>query len=168
LSRIPSDGTQTKQPESMSSVGVLDPSGSAVPHQEVAAVQANYSGDKQTEAKQTEVSLTDTSAVVEDETKTDVLSRIPSDGTQTKQPESMSSVGVLDPSGSAVPHQEVAAVQANYNGDKQTEAKQTEVSLTDTSAVVEDEKQTVLGKRSREEDAEQDCSGEVGLDVSKT
>jgi hypothetical protein len=97
-----------------------------------------------------------------------VLSRIPSDGIQTKQPESMSSVGVLDSSSSALPHQEVAAVQANYSGDKQAEAKQTEVSLTDTSAVVEDEKQTVLGKRSREEDAEQDCSGEVGLDVDKT
>jgi hypothetical protein len=98
-----------------------------------------------------------------------VLSRIPSDGIRTKQPENIS-VGLLNSSSSAAPHQEVAVAQANYSGDKQTEAsKQTEVSLTDkTSAFMEDEKQTILGKRPREEGAEQDCNGEVGLDVGKT
>ncbi|GJN33027.1 hypothetical protein PR202_gb21584 [Eleusine coracana subsp. coracana] len=104
------------------------------------------------------------------EAKTDVLSRIPSDGMRTKQPENMPSVGVLDSVSSAVPDQEVSAVQANYSGDIQTEAcKQFEVSLTDKStAVVDDERQTILGKRPREEDAEQDCNGEVGLDAGKT
>ncbi|GJN11075.1 hypothetical protein PR202_ga29240 [Eleusine coracana subsp. coracana] len=103
------------------------------------------------------------------EAKTDLLSRILSDGMRTK-PENMPSVGVLDSSSSAMPDQEVAAVQANYSGDIQTEAsKQTEVNLTDKSAtVVDDERQTILGKHPREEDAEQDCNGEVGLDAGKT
>jgi len=39
--------------------------------------------------------------------------------------------------------------------------------LTDktSSILADDEKQTILGKRPRDEDAEQDCNGEVGVDV---
>ncbi|WVZ66651.1 hypothetical protein U9M48_015841 [Paspalum notatum var. saurae] len=52
---------------------------------------------------------------VDIETKSDVLSRIPSDGVRTKEADSLPSVGVLD---SAMPEQELAAIQANSNGDK--------------------------------------------------
>ncbi|KAJ1291809.1 hypothetical protein BS78_02G345300 [Paspalum vaginatum] len=51
-------------------------------------------------------------------TKSDVLSRIPSDGVRTKQADSLPSVGVLDSNSSAMPEQELAAIQANSNGDK--------------------------------------------------
>ncbi|XP_062187009.1 uncharacterized protein LOC133890582 [Phragmites australis] len=98
------------------------------------------------------------------ETKTDVLSRIPSDCVRTKPPDTVSSVGMLDSSSSAVPDQELAAIPASSSGDKQAEAsKQTEVSLTDkTIAFVEDEKETILGKRPRDDDddSELDCNGD--------
>ncbi|KAL6855869.1 hypothetical protein ACP4OV_018671 [Aristida adscensionis] len=108
------------------------------------------------------------------ERKTDVLSRIPSDGVRTRQPDNMSCTGVLDSSSSAMVGQDLAAIQENSSEDKQAEAsKQTEFSLTDkTSASAEDEKQAILGKHPREEDDddddEQDCNGEVGLDAGKT
>jgi hypothetical protein len=69
-----------------------------------------------------------------------------------------------------VTEQGLEAIQATSNGDKPTEvSKQTEVSLTVeiSSLLVGDEKQTILGKRPRDDD-EQDCNGEVGVDVVKT
>ncbi|KAL6656933.1 hypothetical protein ACP70R_004713 [Stipagrostis hirtigluma subsp. patula] len=104
------------------------------------------------------------------ETKTDVLSRIPSDGVRTRQPDNVSCIGVLDSSSSAMAGQELAAIQANSSADKQTEAsKESEISFTDkTPAFAEDVKQKILGKRPRDDDAEQDCNGEAGVDAGKT
>lgn len=91
------------------------------------------------------------------ERKPDVLSRIPSVHVQTKQPDNMTSTGSLG-SNSALSDQELAAVHANSSGDKQTGVSmQTEASLIDKfSASIDDEKQTISGKRY----AEQDCNGE--------
>uniref|UniRef100_A0A0D9X1B3 BAH domain-containing protein n=1 Tax=Leersia perrieri TaxID=77586 RepID=A0A0D9X1B3_9ORYZ len=104
------------------------------------------------------------------EMKPDVLSKIPSVGVQTRQPDNVTSVGKPDSGSSAMSDQELVALQTNSSGDKQTGADQpAEVSLTDTaSAFAEYEKQTVLGKRPRDDDdAEHDCNGEVGVDVGK-
>ncbi|XP_006657942.1 uncharacterized protein LOC102707787 [Oryza brachyantha] len=105
---------------------------------------------------------------VDIEMKPDVLSKIPSVGVQTRQPDNLTSVGRPDSGSTAMSGQELAAVQTNSSEDKQTGADQpSEVSLTDmASAFAEDEKQTVLGKRPRD-DAEHDCNGEVGVDVGK-
>ncbi|KAL5197869.1 hypothetical protein ABZP36_001381 [Zizania latifolia] len=105
---------------------------------------------------------------VDIEMKPDVLLRVPSVGVQTRQPDNLTSVRP-DFGSSAMSDQELAAVQTNSGGDKQTGAdKPAEVSLTDmASAVAEDEKQTVLGKRSRDDDAKQDCNGELGIDVGQ-
>ncbi|XP_062189138.1 uncharacterized protein LOC133892403 [Phragmites australis] len=88
---------------------------------------------------------------VDIETKADVLTRIPSDSIRTRPPDN-----------SAVPDQELAAIQANSSRDKQTEASNK------TSPFADDEKQTILGKRPRDDDPEQDCNREVGVDVGKT
>lgn len=91
------------------------------------------------------------------ERKPDVLSRIPSAGVQTRQLDNMTSTGRLG-SNSALSDQELAVVQANSSRDKQTGVSmQTDVSLIDkASASIDDEKQTILGKRY----AEHDCNGE--------
>ncbi|KAG8099403.1 hypothetical protein GUJ93_ZPchr0013g35049 [Zizania palustris] len=106
---------------------------------------------------------------VDIEMKPDVLSRIPSVGAQRRQPDNLTSVGRPDYGSSAMSDQELTAVQTNSSGDKQTGAdKPTEVSFTDmASAFAEDEKQSVVGKRPRDDDSEQDCNGEVGIDVGK-
>jgi hypothetical protein len=96
------------------------------------------------------------------ERKADVLSRIPSVGVQTKQPDNVTPTGGLD-SNSAMSDKELTAVQANSSGDKQTLVDaETEVSLIDKAfaSIENDEKQTILQKRSRYSDAENDCNGE--------
>ncbi|KAL5197090.1 hypothetical protein ABZP36_000602 [Zizania latifolia] len=104
---------------------------------------------------------------VDIEMKPDVLLRIPSVGTQRRQPDNLTSVGRPDSGSSAM--SDHTAVQTNSSGDKQTGADTpTEVSFTDmASAFAEDEKQTVVGKRPRDGDSEQDCNGEVGIDVGQ-
>ncbi|EAZ04658.1 hypothetical protein OsI_26810 [Oryza sativa Indica Group] len=106
---------------------------------------------------------------VDIEMKPDVLLKIPSVGVQTRQPDNLTSVERPDSRNSAMSDQELAAIQTNSSEDKQTGADQpAEVSLTDmASAFAEDQKQTVLGKRPRDDDAEQHCNGEVGIDVGK-
>jgi hypothetical protein len=153
LSRIPSDGVGTRQPDNLSSVAVLDSSSSAVPEQELSGIQANSNGDEPVPEQ--------------------VLAAIKASSHEDKSvPEQGLSAIQASPNGDEpVPEQGLAAIQATSNGDKQTEAsKQTEVSLTGktSSILAEDEKQTILGKRPRDDDAEQDCNGEVGVDVGKT
>ncbi|KAM0917385.1 hypothetical protein ACQ4PT_009553 [Festuca glaucescens] len=104
------------------------------------------------------------------ERKPDVLSRIPSVGVQTKQPDNLTSNGGLD-SNSAMSDQELTAVQANSSGDKQTGvAAQTVVSLIDTgtASIEDDEKQTILRKQPRCNDAEDDCNGEETVADTQT
>ncbi|XP_066391205.1 uncharacterized protein [Miscanthus floridulus] len=55
---------------------------------------------------------------VDIETKSDVLSQIPSDSVRTKQADNAPPIGVIDSSSSAMPEQELAATQANSHGDK--------------------------------------------------
>ena len=95
------------------------------------------------------------------ERKLDVLSRIPSVDVQTKQPDNVTSTGGLD-SNSAMSDQELTAVPANSSGDQQAGVDTpTEVSLTDkaSDSIEDGEKQTILWKRPRCNDAEQDCNG---------
>ena len=153
LSQIPSDGVGTRQPDNLSSVAVLDSSSSAVPEQELAAIQANSNGDEPVPEQGLKVIKASSN---EDKS-------VPEQGPAAIQ---------TSPNGDKrVPEQGLAAIQATSNADKQTEAsKQTEVSLTDktSSILADDEKQTILGKRARDDDAEQDCNGKVGVDVGKT
>lgn len=104
------------------------------------------------------------------ERKLDVLSRISSVGVQTKQPDNVTSTGGLD-SNSAMSDQELTPVQANSSGEQQTGVDtQTEVSLNDkaSDSIEDDEKQTILCKRPRCNDAEQDCNGEETVADAQT
>ncbi|CAL5061717.1 unnamed protein product [Urochloa decumbens] len=151
LSRIPSDGVKTRQPDNLSSVGVLDSSSSALPEQELGAIQANSNGDKPVPEQEP--------AAVQASCNGD-----------KSVPERGPAVVQASCSGEPVPEEGLAAIQVTSNRDKQTEAsKQTQVSLTDitSSVLAEDEKQTILGKRPRD-DGEQDCNGDVGVDVGRT
>jgi len=171
LSQIPSDGVGTRQPDNLSSVAVLDSSSSAVPEQELAAIQANSNGDEPVPEQGLAVikaSSNEDKSVPEQgpaaiQTSPNGDKRVPEQGLAAIQ---------ASPNGDKpVPEQGLAAIQATSNADKQTEAsKQTEVSLTDktSSILADDEKQTILGKRARDDDAEQDCNGKVGVDVGKT
>ncbi|CAM0906686.1 unnamed protein product [Alopecurus aequalis] len=140
LSRIPSGGVQTKQPDNMTSTGGLD-TNSAMSDQELTAVQANSSGDEQTGVgPQAEVSLIEkASASIEDDEKQTMLRNRPrcSD----------------------------AEREHDCNGEETVADMQTEVSLNDTaSAAVEDENQTILGKRHREDAAEPNRNGQLVAD----
>lgn len=150
LSQIPSDGAGTRQPDNLSSVRMLDSSSSGVPEQELAAIQVNSCGDKPV----LEQGLVATQANSSGEKP------VPEQGLAATQASSNGDKPVLE--------QGLPAIQAASSEDKQTEvSKQAESSLTDktSSIVVEDEKQTILGKRPR--DTEQDCKEEVGVDVGK-
>uniref|UniRef100_A0ACD5YXN2 Uncharacterized protein n=1 Tax=Avena sativa TaxID=4498 RepID=A0ACD5YXN2_AVESA len=138
LSRIPSVGVETKQPDNLTSTGGLD-SNPAMSDQELTAVQANSSGDKQTGVDaQTEVSLIDkATASIEDDEKQTVLEEQP----------------------------RCDDAEHNCNGEETVAHTQAEVSLTDTAcAVVEDERQTILGKRPRDDAVEQNCNGQAFTD----
>ncbi|CAN6184466.1 unnamed protein product [Urochloa humidicola] len=151
LSQIPSDGVKTRQPDNLSSIVTLDSSSSPLHQQELGAIQANSNGDKPV----LERGLAAVQAICNGDNP--LLERGPA-AVQTSS------------NGEPVPEEALAAIQATSNGDKQTEAsKQTEVSLTDktSSVLAEDEKQTILGKRPRD-DGEQDCNGDVGVDVGRT
>nr|CAB3454919.1 unnamed protein product [Digitaria exilis] len=169
LSQIPLDGAGTRQPDNLSSVRMLDSSSSGVPEQELPAIQGNSCGDK---------------PVLE---QGFVATQANSSGEKPVPEQGLAATQASSNGDKPVPEQGLVATQASSNGDKpvlekglpaiqaaSTEDKQTEVSkqaessLTDktSSVVVEDEKQTILGKRPR--DTEQDCKEEVGVDVGKT
>lgn len=138
LSRIPSAGVQTKQPVNVTSTGGLD-SNPAMSDQELTAVQANSSGDRQTGVDtETEVSLIEkASASIEDDDKQPIVWKRP----------------------------RCNDAEHDCSGEETVADTQTRVCLTDTaSAAVEDEKQTILGKRPRDDAAEQNCNGQVLFD----
>ncbi|RLN35481.1 uncharacterized protein C2845_PM03G12490 [Panicum miliaceum] len=170
LSRIPSDGVATRQPDNLSSVAVLDSSSSAVPEQELAGIQANSNGDEP--VPEQGLAAIKASPNGDKPVPEQGLAAIKASSNEDKSvaEQGLAAIQASCNGDKPVAEQGLAAIQATSNGDKQTEAsKQTEVSLTDeTSILGEDEKQTILGKRPRDDDAEPDCNGEVGVDVGKT
>ncbi|CAN6206033.1 unnamed protein product [Urochloa humidicola] len=169
LSRIPSDGVKTRQPDYLSSVGVLDSSSSALPEQELGAIQANSNGDKPVPGQ--ELAVVQASCNGDKSVPEQELAAVQASCNGDKSvPEQGPAAVQAICNGEVVPEEGLAAIQVTSNRDKQTEAsKQTEVSLTDktSSVLAEDEKQTILGKRPRD-DGEQDCNRDVGVDVGKT
>ncbi|KAF8679337.1 hypothetical protein HU200_046121 [Digitaria exilis] len=169
LSQIPSDGAGTRQPDNLSSVRMLDSSSSGVPEQELPAIQGNSCGDKPvleqgfvaTQANSSGEKPVPEQGLAATQASSNGDKPVPEQGLAATQASSNGDKPVLEKG--------LPAIQAASSEDKQTEvSKQAESSLTDktSSVVVEDEKQTILGKRPR--DTEQDCKEEVGVDVGKT
>ncbi|OAY80782.1 hypothetical protein ACMD2_07072 [Ananas comosus] len=96
---------------------------------------------------------------VDIEAKPDILSTIPAMNHGTRMTLCSISTKRAESGSSAMSDQEAAALQTNSNG----EAKQAETSLNGNSSMhLENEKQTDLGKRPRDESVEENCDEELG------